>query len=75
MKKLKSIFSVAILSVFLAGNVLANDTTGGGVFSFFSGMVTAVVSFVSAEGGCRPRECDNCRPGYYLDESGNCRPI
>ena len=74
MKKIKSILCVALLSVFLAGNVFAGDTAGsGGVFSFFSNMVSAVYSLLGADDDCRPRTCQQCRP-ELRDNDGNCRP-
>lgn len=75
MKKIKSILCVALLSVFLAGNVFAGATTGGNeVFSFFSNMFSAVYSLMSGtDDDCRPRDCQQCRPDQK-DNDGNCRP-
>ena len=74
MKKIKSILCVALLSVFLAGNVFAGDSTGGGIYSFFSSMVSSVYSLMSGtDDDCRPRDCQQCRPDQK-DSDGNCRP-
>lgn len=73
MKKIKSILCVALLSIFLVGNVVAADTNGGGVFSFFSSMFNAAYSLVLGADDCRPRDCQNCRPDQK-DSDGNCRP-
>lgn len=74
MKKIKTLLCVALLSIMMVGNVFASDTTGGGVFSFFSNMANAVYSlFSGANDDCRPRDCQNCRP-EQRDENGNCRP-
>lgn len=75
MKKIKRCLCVALLSVFLAGNVFAVDATGGGgIYSFFSSMVTAVYSLMGGtDDDCRPRDCQQCRPDQK-DSNGNCRP-
>jgi hypothetical protein len=75
LKKIKTFLCVALLSVFLAGNVFAGDTTGGGgIYSFFSSMVNAVYSLMSGtDDDCRPRDCQQCRPDQK-DSDGNCRP-
>lgn len=72
MKKIKSSLCVALLSVFLVGNVFAADTFGGGFFSFFDGMYQAVVSMLRAD-DCVGKQCQNCKP---KEEGGNgdCRP-
>lgn len=74
MKKIKSILCVALLSVFLSGNVLAADTGGTGFFSFFSQIYSAVASLAGRDDNCTPRLCTGCKPGQ-IDENGNCRPI
>ncbi len=73
MKKSKSIICIALLSVFLAGNVFAGNTVGNGVFSFFDNLVSTVVSLVSQGEDCPPRQCTNCKP-EERDGDGNCRP-
>ena len=73
MKKIKSILCVALLSVFLAGNVFAGDSPGSGVVSFFGDMFNVVYSLAAGPGDCRPRECQNCRP-EQRDANGDCRP-
>jgi hypothetical protein len=73
MKKIKSILCIALLSTFLVGNVFAGDSAGSGVFSFFGNVADAVYSLMFNRDECRPRECQNCRPGQR-DENGNCRP-
>lgn len=73
MKKIKSLFCVALLSTCLAGNVFAGDTTGTGFFSFFSEAVNAVVSYLSGSDDCPPRQCTMCKPGEN-DNDPNCRP-
>jgi len=72
MKKIKSLLCVALLSVFLTGNVFAADTFGGGFFSFFESAVQAVVSMLGAD-DCQGKQCQNCKP---KDDNGNgdCRP-
>lgn len=72
MKKIKSILCVALLSIFLVGNVFAGNTGGNGFFDFFGRMVSAVMSLVGDD-NCTPRQCTNCRP-EQRDEDGNCRP-
>lgn len=73
MKKLKTIFCIALLSTCLVGNVFAGGTTTGtGYFSFFGEAVDAVVSFFTRE--CPPRQCGNCKPETTDDGTGNCRP-
>lgn len=73
MKKIKSILCIALLSVFLVGNVFAGDSAGIGVFSFFGNMADTVYSLIFSSEDCRPRECQNCRPDQK-DSNGNCRP-
>lgn len=73
MKKIKSILCIALLSIFLVGNVVAADTGGNGVFDFFGRMANAVYSLVLGADDCRPRDCQNCRP-EMRDSDGNCRP-
>ncbi len=73
MKKIKSILCVALMSIFLVGNVVAADTGGNGFFDFFGRMANAVYSLVLGADDCRPRDCQNCRP-EQKDADGNCRP-
>ncbi len=72
MKKMKSTLCVALLSVFLAGNVFAADSFGSSFFSFFGNAVQAVVSMFSVD-DCIGKQCQNCKP---KEEGGNgdCRP-
>lgn len=72
MKKIKSFFCIALLSVFLVGNVFAADSFGGGVFSFFDGVYKAVISMMRDD-DCVGKQCQNCKP---KEEGGNgdCRP-
>lgn len=72
MKKMKSTLCVALLSVFLVGNVFAADSFGGGFFSFFGNAVQAVVSMFG-DGDCQGKQCQNCKP---KEQGGNddCRP-
>lgn len=72
MKKMKSTLCVALLSVFLAGNVFAADSFGSGFFSFFDSAYRAVVSMLG-DGDCQGKQCQNCKP---KDDNGNndCRP-
>jgi len=73
MKKMKSILCVALLSIFLVGNVFAGNTGGNGFFDFFGRMAEAVYAMVVGADDCRPRDCQNCRP-EQKDADGNCRP-
>jgi hypothetical protein len=73
MKKIKSILGVTLLSVTLAGNAFAGDSYGSGVISFFSGMMNAAYSLISGDDPCRPRDCQQCRPGE-TDNDPACRP-
>ncbi len=71
MKKMKSILGVALLSIFLVGNVFAADSFGG-VFSLFDNAVSAVVSYLTGGGNCEGKQCQTCKPGG--DDSDQCRP-
>jgi len=56
MKKIKALLCAMLLSTCLVGNVFAADTTGsGGIFSYFSSAMNAVVSFFIAPDNCPPR--------------------
>lgn len=72
MKKVKSSLCVALLSVFLVGNVFASDTLGGGFFSFFDTLYQSVISMMRDD-DCVGKQCQNCKP---KEEGGNgdCRP-
>lgn len=74
MKKLKSVFCVAILLASLVGNTFA---TGGAVsqpaLTALGTLLSAVVAFVTGDEACRPRQCQQCRPDERGDD-GNCRP-
>lgn len=72
MKKIKSIFCVALLSTLLVGNVFASGTVGIGAFSVLGNVVSAVVSLFGGT-DCPPRQCTHCRPDQR-DENGDCRP-
>jgi len=67
MKKIKSFFCIVILSIFLVGNVFAENTTSGVFFSFFDGLAKSVTSLFSKGDYCKPRQCTNC-------EGPDCRP-
>lgn len=71
MKKIKSILCVALLSVFLVGNVFAADTFSGSFFNFFDSAYQAVISMMRDD--CIGKQCQNCKP---KEEGGNgdCRP-
>jgi hypothetical protein len=69
MKKIKSFLCMALLSVFLAGNVFAADTVGGGFFSFFDSAMSAIVSLLGAD-DCQGKQCQTCRP----KDDSECRP-
>lgn len=71
MKKLRSVFCIALLSTVLVGNVFAGGTVSGSVYGFFDYIIEAVVEMVMDD--CGPRQCQNCRP-TERDENGNCRP-
>lgn len=73
MKKIKSFFCIALLSVFLAGNVSAADSFGGGFFSFFESAYEAVVSMLG-DSDCQGKHCQNCKPKEE-GGNGNCKPI
>lgn len=77
MKKIKSLFCVALLSTCLAGNVFAGGiamTTGTGFFSIFSEAFSAVVSLLrGSNDDCPPRQCTMCKPGGNENDP-NCRP-
>lgn len=72
MRKIKSTLCVVLLSTFLAGNVFAGNTTGGGFFGIFDSFISAVAMLLDG-GNCKPRQCTNCRP-EDVDENGDCRP-
>ena len=73
MKKLKSILCIALLSIFLVGNVFAGDSAGSGIFSLFNNVVKAFTSMLGDGDGCPLRDCVQCKPNS--DDGGdNCRP-
>ena len=75
MKKIKALLCAMLLSTCLVGNVFAADTTdSGGIFSYFSSAMNAVVSFFIAPDNCPPRQCQTCRPNEDGDNDPNCRP-
>ena len=71
MKKMKSLFCVALLSILLVGNVFATDSTGSGVLGFFDNIVNTVIVYVTGNSGCEVRQCQVCKPG---GEDGTCKP-
>lgn len=72
MKKIKSFLCIALLSVFLAGNVLAADSFGSSFFSFFGNAVQAVTSMLGMD-DCQGKQCGNCKPKDD-GSNGDCRP-
>jgi hypothetical protein len=72
MKKIKSLMCIALLSVFLVGNVFAADSFGGGILSFFDSTVKAVVSMLGGD-DCQGKQCQTCRPKDD-GSNGDCRP-
>ena len=72
MKKLKSFLCIALLSVFLAGNVFAADSFGSSFFSFFGNAVQAIVSMLGID-DCQGKQCQNCKPKEQ-GGNGDCRP-
>lgn len=71
MKKIKSLFCIALLSIFLVGNVFAANS-GGGFFGFFESAYQAVVSMLGG-GDCEGKQCTSCKPKEE-GGSGDCRP-
>lgn len=69
MKKIKSIFCGAVLSICLVGNVFALGTFNQVFTSFFDGIVKAFVSSATTSDDCPVRTCGDCKP---FDP--NCRP-
>ncbi|MGC2234954.1 MAG: hypothetical protein WA584_02165 [Pyrinomonadaceae bacterium] len=74
MKKIKSFVCVALLSVFLTGNMFAADSVGGGFFSFFDSVMNAVVSMLRGDGDCQGKQCQTCKPKDD-GSNGDCRPL
>jgi hypothetical protein len=71
MKKMKSLFCVALLSSVLVGNVFAGDSTTSGVLGFFDNFMNTVVVYLSGGSNCEVRQCQTCKPG---GDDGNCKP-
>ena len=69
MKKIKSTFCALLLSLLLCGSVFAGETTAGGFWTFWNGVMETVESFFNDDDTCPTRVCTNCRPGL------NCRPV
>lgn len=73
MRKIQSILCMALLSTTLAGNVFASGIVSPPLFSVLNDVISAAARLFGRE-SCPPRQCQNCRPGDFVDEHGNCRP-
>ena len=71
MKKMKSLFCVALLAIVLVGNVFAGDSAGSSVLGFFENMMNTVIVYITGNAVCEGRQCQLCKPG---GDDGACKP-
>lgn len=76
MKRIKAFFIATILTVTLAGNILASGPAVALPAGLISFAVGQVLSFLGADDQCPLRQCTNCRPNNENngDGNGDCRP-